>query len=128
MQCLVLAALNIASLELALSHIVSSQPFRSIQLADVEDSGRVVLAMTEFRNSDSFSIQKITYGPVGDEERAATLVLQVAAAAATWGFPFIILGYFNVPQIAPSMIGVLSSPGLHSMDDAFGLVQLFFFN
>ena len=51
-------------------------------------------------------------------------MLQVAAAAAAWGFPFIILGDFNVLQAAPSMIGVLSSPGLHSMDDAFGPVQL----
>ena len=107
---------------------VSSQPFRSIQLADVEDSDGVVAVATAFHNSDNFSIQKITvcaiYGPVGDEERAATLVLQVAAAAAAWCFPFIILGDFNVPQTAPSMIGILSSPGLHSMDDAFGPVQL----
>ena len=29
--------------------IVSSQPFRSIQLADVEDSDRVVAVVTEFR-------------------------------------------------------------------------------
>lgn len=101
--------------------IVSTQPLKPIQLSEVDEPDRVVAAISEFELPDQQGVLKLivcsVYCPVGDEDRAAKLALQVVTALAAWGFPFIVLGDFNTPQSSPGMIGILSPQvSLHWMN------------
>ena len=108
--------------------IVSTQPLKPIQLSEVDEPDRVVAAISEFELPDQQGVLKLivcsVYCPVGDEDRAAKLALQVVTALAAWGFPFIVLGDFNTPQSSSGMIGILSRPGVFALDESFGPLPL----
>ena len=107
--------------------LVSRQPMRLVALPGVNMPDRVVAAVAEFKDPQG-QFQKIVvasfYGPVADEAIAAQLAGQVAEVAHCFGFPWMILGDFNVPQHDSAMADLLLRGDVFSMDECFGPISL----
>jgi len=107
--------------------LVSRQPMRLVALPGVNMPDRVVAAVAEFKDPQG-QFQKFVvasfYGPVADEAIAAQLAGQVAEVAHCFGFPWMVLGDFNVPQHDSAMADLLLRGDVFSMDECFGPISL----